>query len=114
MRYEAKTSQRRTYPLKHDIIDTIGKTLGERFIAVTDTKEKADLVANALNQFETSAAMDKKEVLGQVLEVQKQLAELAPRLHWWQVNTAEDREAVREDIQKIDGYWRALKESVGL
>lgn len=39
-----------TYPgARFSIVDTEGRTLGDRFIATTDTEAKADHVASAMN-----------------------------------------------------------------
>jgi hypothetical protein len=34
---------------RYQVIDTHGSTLGERFVAASDTELKADLIAHALN-----------------------------------------------------------------
>jgi hypothetical protein len=48
MRYQTIKNKTST-PFKFSVIDTDGKTLGDRFVCVTDTETKADFVASALN-----------------------------------------------------------------
>jgi len=48
-RFQVKRTKSTYPPAKFAVIDTTGKTLGERFVCTTDTIEKADIVASALN-----------------------------------------------------------------
>ena len=48
-RYQTKQNQSTHPPTRFSVIDTTGKTLGERSVCFTDTEKKADQVASALN-----------------------------------------------------------------
>ena len=49
-RYQTKLNKQTSWPFaKFSVIDTTGKTLGERSVCFTDTEQKADQVASALN-----------------------------------------------------------------
>ena len=53
-------------------------------------------------------------LLGNLAHLQKDAAELQVRLTSWSVETAEDRNAVREDIQKLEWHFSRLLSEVGI
>lgn len=66
-RFQTKASKNPSAPYgKFSVINTNGETLGERFVCATDTEEKADLVASALNL---------RKQLFEVIEAFKQMEE---------------------------------------
>lgn len=48
-RYQTNKNKSTHPPTRFSINDTHGKTLGERFVCCTDTEQKADMIAHALN-----------------------------------------------------------------